>query len=75
MKRIVILIDGTWNEEGKGNDTNIAKLDPNYGRGPRQAFPRSAGENCDRGIGGPSPDQQGYWRRYVLPDIAFWVLV
>jgi uncharacterized protein (DUF2235 family) len=30
MKRIVMLIDGTWNEEGKGNDTNIAKLDPNY---------------------------------------------
>ena len=30
MKRIVILIDGTWNEEGKGNDTNIAKLDPKY---------------------------------------------
>ncbi len=30
MKRIIILIDGTWNEEGKGNDTNIAKLDPNY---------------------------------------------
>jgi uncharacterized protein (DUF2235 family) len=30
VKRIVILIDGTWNEEGKGNDTNIAKLDPNY---------------------------------------------
>jgi len=30
MKRIVILIDGTWNNEGQGNDTNIAKLDPNY---------------------------------------------
>jgi uncharacterized protein (DUF2235 family) len=30
MKRIIMLIDGTWNEEGKGNDTNIAKLDPNY---------------------------------------------
>ncbi|MBV9563028.1 MAG: DUF2235 domain-containing protein [Bradyrhizobium sp.] len=30
MKRIIILIDGTWNDEGKGNDTNIAKLDPNY---------------------------------------------
>jgi len=30
MKRIIILIDGTWNEEGKGNDTNIAKLDPKY---------------------------------------------
>jgi hypothetical protein len=28
MKRIVILIDGTWNDEGHGNDTNIAKLDP-----------------------------------------------
>jgi uncharacterized protein (DUF2235 family) len=32
MKRIVSLIDGTWNEEGKGNDTNIAKLDPNYSK-------------------------------------------
>jgi uncharacterized protein (DUF2235 family) len=32
MKRIVSLIDGTWNEEGKGNDTNIAKLDPNYAK-------------------------------------------
>jgi uncharacterized protein (DUF2235 family) len=30
MKRIVTLIDGTWNEEGQGNDTNIAKLDPGY---------------------------------------------
>jgi uncharacterized protein (DUF2235 family) len=36
MKRIVILIDGTWNEEGQGNDTNIAKLDPAYaGAGAR----------------------------------------
>ena len=32
MKRIVSLIDGTWNEEGKGNDTNIAKLDPNQAK-------------------------------------------
>jgi uncharacterized protein (DUF2235 family) len=30
MKRIVILIDGTWDEEGSGNPTNIAKLDPAY---------------------------------------------
>ena len=30
MKRIVILVDGTWNNEGQGDDTNIAKLDPNY---------------------------------------------
>lgn len=27
MKRIVILIDGTWNKEGAGADTNVAKLD------------------------------------------------
>lgn len=27
MKRIVILIDGTWNKEGSGADTNVAKLD------------------------------------------------
>jgi uncharacterized protein (DUF2235 family) len=30
MKRIIILIDGTWNQEGIGDDTNIARLDPNY---------------------------------------------
>jgi uncharacterized protein (DUF2235 family) len=28
MKRIVILIDGTWNVEGTNADTNVAKLDP-----------------------------------------------
>jgi hypothetical protein len=28
MKRIVILIDGTWNDEAAPFDTNIAKLDP-----------------------------------------------
>jgi uncharacterized protein (DUF2235 family) len=27
MKRIVVLIDGTWNKEGTGGDTNVAKLD------------------------------------------------
>jgi len=27
MKRIVALIDGTWNKEGIGADTNVAKLD------------------------------------------------
>jgi hypothetical protein len=34
MKRIVILIDGTWNEEGTDFNTNIAKLDPSYGNAP-----------------------------------------
>jgi uncharacterized protein (DUF2235 family) len=29
MKRIVILIDGTWDKEGTTGDTNIAKLDLN----------------------------------------------
>jgi uncharacterized protein (DUF2235 family) len=28
MKRIIILIDGTWDEEGAGNCTNVARLDP-----------------------------------------------
>jgi uncharacterized protein (DUF2235 family) len=27
VKRIVVLIDGTWNKEGDGADTNVAKLD------------------------------------------------
>jgi uncharacterized protein (DUF2235 family) len=27
MKRIVVLIDGTWTKEGTGDDTNVAKLD------------------------------------------------
>lgn len=27
MKRIVVLVDGTWNKEGTGADTNAAKLD------------------------------------------------
>ena len=31
MKRNVVLIDGTWNNEGVGFDTNVAKLDPAYG--------------------------------------------
>jgi uncharacterized protein (DUF2235 family) len=30
MKRIIILIDGTWNQEGIGDDTNVARLDSNY---------------------------------------------
>jgi Uncharacterized alpha/beta hydrolase domain (DUF2235) len=28
MKRTIVLIDGTWNDEGKGADTNVAKRDP-----------------------------------------------
>jgi uncharacterized protein (DUF2235 family) len=31
MKRIVVLIDGTWDEEGIGDPTNVAKLDQAYG--------------------------------------------
>jgi hypothetical protein len=30
MKRIVILIDGTWEQEGVGNDTNVGRLDLPY---------------------------------------------
>jgi uncharacterized protein (DUF2235 family) len=28
MKRLVVLIDGTWNDEHQGDLTNVAKLDP-----------------------------------------------
>ncbi len=27
MKRIVVLIDGTWNKEGSAGNTNVATLD------------------------------------------------
>jgi uncharacterized protein (DUF2235 family) len=37
MKRIVVLIDGTWNKEGTTDDTNIAKLD-NANRTAAQRF-------------------------------------
>jgi uncharacterized protein (DUF2235 family) len=37
MKRIVVLIDGTWNKEGTGADTNVAKLD-GAARAAGQAF-------------------------------------
>ncbi len=35
MKRIIILIDGTWDQEGSGSNTNVAILDPaNTAAGP-----------------------------------------
>ncbi|MBV1703562.1 MAG: DUF2235 domain-containing protein [Hyphomicrobiales bacterium] len=44
MKRIVLLIDGTWNAEGEGLDTNVAKLDPANDRvRPRLIADRDAG--------------------------------
>jgi len=45
MKRIVILIDGTWNDEGHGNDTNIAKLDPAYAGAGVPPSRQSRGDN------------------------------
>ena len=52
MKRIVILIDGTWNDEGKGNDTNIAKLDPNY---------RKAGAPLIKLVGSDNIEQKAFY--------------
>jgi alkylation response protein AidB-like acyl-CoA dehydrogenase len=46
-----------------------------HGAGPRQTPPRSAGKDGGAGGVGPAPDQQGYWRRDVLPILALWVLV
>ncbi len=37
MKRIVVLIDGTWDKEGTSGDTNVAKLDCGQ-RMPVKAF-------------------------------------
>ena len=37
MKRIVVLIDGTWGKEGAGIDTNVAKLDSGK-KNPVQTF-------------------------------------
>ena len=37
MKRIVILLDGTWNNEAIGFDTNVARLDPGYDGPARRA--------------------------------------
>jgi uncharacterized protein (DUF2235 family) len=42
MKRIVVLIDGTWNEEGIGKDTNVAKLDPANATGLPLIKPRAS---------------------------------
>jgi uncharacterized protein (DUF2235 family) len=43
MKRIVVLIDGTWNDERRGDDTNVAKLDPgNKGALKRLILAKSA---------------------------------
>lgn len=44
MKRIVVLIDGTWNKEGDGTDTNVAKLDSGK-RIITQAFIKSCASN------------------------------
>jgi Uncharacterized alpha/beta hydrolase domain (DUF2235) len=42
MKRIVVLIDGTWDEEGIGDPTNVAKLDQAYGD-PNKALIKASG--------------------------------
>jgi uncharacterized protein (DUF2235 family) len=48
MKRVVILIDGTWNEEGIGSDTNLAKLDPNNGDTAHPLIVAKATGNTDQ---------------------------
>jgi uncharacterized protein (DUF2235 family) len=44
MKRNIVLIDGTWNNEGVGFDTNVAKLDPAY-KPARPLIKAKAGDN------------------------------
>ena len=44
MKRIIVLIDGTWNKEGVNADTNVAKLDPNNKKCLQRIIPLKAGK-------------------------------
>jgi uncharacterized protein (DUF2235 family) len=64
MKRIVILIDGTWNEEGTDFDTNIAKLDPSYGTTPLIKSKAADGTiqkvYYHKGVGA-DPEFSGFW--------------
>lgn len=48
MKRIVILIDGTWNEENIGQDTNIAKLDPSNPKVPARLIKGQADDETEQ---------------------------
>jgi uncharacterized protein (DUF2235 family) len=66
MKRIVILIDGTWGQEGLGTDTNVAKLDPaNTAAGSRLIRARGTGGLEQRVIYhkgvGADPDLLKHW--------------
>jgi uncharacterized protein (DUF2235 family) len=57
MKRIVILIDGTWNDENIGEDTNIARLDTKNHKIASPLIKASAGDQTEqlviyhRGVG------------------------
>jgi uncharacterized protein (DUF2235 family) len=61
MKRNVVLIDGTWNNEGVGFDTNVAKLDPAYGAAASPLIKREANDGVRQlclyhdGVGSDGP--------------------
>ena len=69
MKRIVILIDGTWNKEGIAGNTNVATLDPSN-RIVAQAFIRTTAADgvaqhvhYHDGVGaGRSVQETAWWR-------------
>ena len=63
MKRIVILIDGTWDEEGQGDDTNIARLDPAY---------RAAGTPLIKAVAADGTAQRAFYHKGVgaEPDLV-----
>jgi uncharacterized protein (DUF2235 family) len=50
MKRIVVLIDGTWDEEGIGIDTNVAKLDPAYGKRNKPLIKAAAADGTRQNV-------------------------
>src|SRR5579862_3236476 len=66
MKRIIILIDGTWDQEGAGNSTNVARLDPSNAAAGAPLIPAVAPDGIAQKVVyhagvGADPDLLKHW--------------
>jgi hypothetical protein len=50
MKRIVVLIDGTWDEEGTGVNTNVAKLHQGWGNANKRLIKAMAADGTRQNV-------------------------
>jgi hypothetical protein len=66
MKRNVILIDGTWNDEVTGSVTNVAKLDPAYGSAGPLIKARASDEILQPCFYHPGVGSEGPFLRKIL---------